>query len=152
MKILIKNADIYFSGAFKNADLLVCDGVVEKVSENIECDDGAKIISGKKLCVFPGLVDVHVHLREPGFKYKETVSSGTDACAHGGVTHVCSMPNLNPVPDSVENLAVSLTAIDKDACIDVRPFGAITVGEKGEVLSDLEGMAQNVCGRQGCAK
>ena len=99
-----------------------------------------------KFLTLPGFCDVHVHFREPGFSYKETIATGSAAAARGGYTAVCTMPNLNPVPDSVENLAVSLTAIDKDACIEVRPFGAITVGEKGEVLSDLEGMAENVCG------
>ena len=146
MKILIKNADIYKDGVFTEADMLINNGTITNIGENLNADGNAKVVSGKELCIFPGFVDVHVHLREPGFEYKETVASGTDACAHGGVTHVCSMPNLNPVPDSVENLAVSLAAIEGDACIEVKPFGAISVGEKGEVLADLEGMSENVCG------
>ena len=146
MKILVRNACAYIDGAFKNADVQICDGIISVIGNGIEADDETMVISGKKLCMLPGLVDVHVHLREPGFEYKETVATGTAAAAHGGVTHLCSMPNLNPVPDSIENLFVSLKAIDKDACVDVRPFGAITVGEKGEKLSDLEGMAGNVCG------
>ena len=101
-------------------------------------------ISSDKYFIFPGFVDVHVHLREPGFFYKETIKTGTEASAHGGYTAVCSMPNLNPVPDSVENLALQLDAIKKDAVIDVYPYGSITVGEKGEQLSDLDGMAKDV--------
>ena len=101
-------------------------------------------ISSDSYFVFPGFVDVHVHLREPGFFYKETIKTGTEASAHGGYTAVCSMPNLNPVPDSVENLALQLDAIKKDAVIDVYPYGSITAGEKGEQLSDLYGMAKDV--------
>ena len=101
-------------------------------------------ISSDSYFVFPGFVDVHVHLREPGFFYKETIKTGTEASAHGGYTAVCSMPNLNPVPDSVENLKLQLDAIKKDAVIDVYPYGSITVGEKGEQLSDLDGMAKDV--------
>jgi len=94
--------------------------------------------------LFPGFCDVHVHFREPGFSYKETVASGSLAAAAGGYTDVCTMPNLNPVPDSVGNLKVQLDAIQKDACIHVYPYGAITVGEQGETLADLEGMASDV--------
>ncbi len=95
--------------------------------------------------ILPGLCDVHVHLREPGYFYKETVKSGTEAAARGGYTAVCSMPNLNPVPDSIESLNVQLSIIDRDACVKVLPYGAITVGEKGEKLSDMKGMSGKVC-------
>ena len=94
--------------------------------------------------IFPGFCDVHVHLREPGFSYKETILSGTKASARGGYTAVCAMPNLNPVPDSVEHLQQQLERIEETAVIPVYPYGAITVGEKGEQLADLEGMAENV--------
>ena len=97
-----------------------------------------------KYSVFPGFCDVHVHFREPGFSYKETMATGSLAAAAGGYTAVCTMPNLNPVPDSVEHLSLQLEAIEKDACIHVYPYGAITVGEQGEALADLEGMAENV--------
>ena len=96
--------------------------------------------------VFPGFCDVHVHFREPGFSYKETIISGCKASARGGYTAVCTMPNLNPVPDSVENLNQQLKLIEDGACIHVYPYGAITIGEKGEVMADLAGMAANVCG------
>ncbi len=98
------------------------------------------------LAVFPGFCDVHVHLREPGFSYKETILTGSLASARGGYTAVCTMPNLNPVPDSVENLRKQLDIIATDACIHVYPYGAITVGEAGETLADLEGMAPYVKG------
>ncbi|MCQ2399315.1 MAG: amidohydrolase family protein, partial [Clostridia bacterium] len=94
--------------------------------------------------VFPGFCDVHVHFREPGFCYKETVNTGTVASAHGGYTAVCTMPNLNPVPHSKENLAVQLTAIEKGAVIGVYPYGSITVDEKGETLSDFDGLNGDV--------
>ena len=96
--------------------------------------------------VIPGLVDVHVHLREPGFSYKETIKTGTAAAAAGGYTAVCSMPNLAPVPDTYENLKVQLDVIRRDAAIQVRPFGSITRGELGETLSDMEAMAPYVAG------
>ena len=96
--------------------------------------------------VIPGLVDVHVHLREPGFSYKETIKTGTAAAAAGGYTAVCSMPNLAPVPDTYENLKVQLDVIRQDAAIQVRPFGSITRGELGETLSDMEAMAPYVAG------
>ena len=96
--------------------------------------------------IFPGFCDVHVHFREPGFSYKETIATGSRAAARGGYTAVCTMPNLNPVPDSVENLRVQRRLIEETACIHVYPYGAITVCEQGEALSDLEGMAPDVVG------
>ena len=96
--------------------------------------------------VFPGFCDVHVHFREPGFSYKETVASGCAAAAAGGYTAVCAMPNLNPVPDSREHLRAELTLIERDATIHVLPYAAITVGERGEQLAELEAMAADVAG------
>ncbi len=93
--------------------------------------------------VFPGFCDVHVHFREPGFSYKETIETGSKASARGGYTAVCTMPNLNPVPDSADNLNEQLALIRQQAVIDVYPYGAITVGQKGEQLADLEAMADN---------
>ena len=104
------------------------------------------VFNSSKYHIFPRFCDVHVHFREPGFSYKETVVSGSLAAARGGYTAVCTMPNLNPVPDSIENLGMQLKLIEEGACIHVYPYGAITVGEKGEVLADLEGMAPNVIG------
>ena len=101
--------------------------------------------NGDFVCL-PGFADVHVHLREPGFFYKETIESGTRASARGGFTDVCSMPNLNPVPDSYDNLKLQLDIIKKDALIGVHPFGSITKKEMGEELSDMEDMAPFVAG------
>ena len=96
--------------------------------------------------IFPGFVDVHVHLREPGFSFKETVKSGSTAAANGGYTAVCTMPNLNPVPDSIEHLKAQLEIIKRDGRIQILPFGAITVAQTGRELSDMEGMAPFVAG------
>ena len=100
----------------------------------------------REYVILPGFADVHVHLREPGFSYKETIASGTRACARGGYTAVCSMPNLNPVPDCDAHLKEQEAIIARDACIHVYPYGAITVGQKGEAMADLEVMAGRVCG------
>ncbi len=94
--------------------------------------------------VFPGFCDVHVHFREPGFSYKETVSSGCASAARGGYTAVCTMPNLNPVPDSVEHLEQQSQIIKRDATINVYPYGSITVGQNGEQLSDMNGISSSV--------
>ncbi|MBR1990178.1 MAG: dihydroorotase [Firmicutes bacterium] len=100
----------------------------------------------KDAIIVPSFVDVHVHLREPGFFYKETIKTGTQAAARGGYSWVCSMPNLNPVPDCMESLQQQLDIIKKDAVINVVPYGAITVGEKGREMADLEAMAPHVIG------
>ena len=91
--------------------------------------------------IFPGFCDVHVHFREPGFSYKETIASGSLAAAHGGYTAVCTMPNLDPVADSAEHLKMQQDIIDRDACISVYPYAAITVGQKGEALTDMAALS-----------
>ena len=98
----------------------------------------------KNYIVFPGFCDVHVHFREPGFSYKETIKTGCEAAAHGGYTAVCTMPNLSPVPDSKEHLNSQLEIIKKDASIKVLPYGSITVSQAGETLSDMEAMSGDV--------
>ena len=107
-------------------------------------DGSASAFDSEKYIAFPGFCDVHVHFREPGFSYKETIKSGCAAAARGGYTAVCTMPNLSPVPDSGENLKVQTDIIKRDALIHVLPYGAITVGEKGEELAELEAMAPDV--------
>ena len=107
---------------------------------------GSLFLNKTNLVIVPGFSDVHVHLREPGFSYKETISSGTLAAASAGYTAVCTMPNLNPAPDSIENLGKQLDIIRRDAIIQVLPFGTITKGEKGKELSDMEQMAEHVAG------
>ena len=115
------------------------------VSSVLSCD-GLRALNCSEYAVFPGFCDVHVHFREPGFSYKETIVSGSYASARGGYTAVCTMPNLNPVPDCVEHINQQLTLIKSGACIHVYPYGAITVGEKGETMADLGGMAPHVVG------
>ena len=100
------------------------------------------VFGNDNIVVFPGFCDVHVHYREPGFSYKETIKTGSLSGANGGYTDVCTMPNLNPVPDSKENITAQLDIIKRDAKIGVHPYGSITVGQKGEELSDLDGMKE----------
>lgn len=139
MALTVKGKQIFKNGSLSSLPLFIDHGIV--VSGNPE-SDGTVIFSDSY--ILPGFADVHVHLREPGFSYKETIKTGTLASAHGGYTAVCSMPNLNPVPDSVESLKEQLDIIKKDAAIAVYPYGSITVGQKGEELSDMEGMSENV--------
>ena len=118
---------------------------IRAFAEKFLADGGLSPVISKKYIIVPGLCDVHVHFREPGFSYKETIASGSAAAAHGGYTAVCTMPNLDPVPDSAEHLQVQLDAIKRGAAIKVLPYGAITVGEKGEKLADMEVMSDKVC-------
>lgn len=118
---------------------------IRAFAEKFLADGGLSHVISKKYIIVPGLCDVHVHFREPGFSYKETIASGSAAAAHGGYTAVCTMPNLDPVPDSAEHLQVQLDAIKRGAAIKVLPYGAITVGEKGERLADMEAISDKVC-------
>lgn len=118
---------------------------IRAFAEKFLADGGLSPVISKKYIIVPGLCDVHVHFREPGFSYKETIASGSAAAAHGGYTAVCTMPNLDPVPDSAEHLQVQLDAIERGAAIKVLPYGAITVGEKGEKLADMEAISDKVC-------
>lgn len=136
---LMQNRMKNFEAMFPSSSFLVgASSAIEK--------EGFSFFNSPEYSVLPGFCDVHVHFREPGFSYKETILSGTRAAARGGYTAVCTMPNLNPVPDSPETLQPQLDAIEKDARIAVYPYGAITKGENGEVLADLEAMAPKVVG------
>ena len=143
MERLLRGAQVYTDGGLVTADLLIRDAKIADMATVIDAPN-AEVTSLDGLVLFPGLTDVHVHLREPGFLYKETVASGTAAAARGGYTTVFAMPNLSPTPDSRENLAPQLEAIRRDARIRVLPYGTITVGEKGETLADLEAIAPDV--------
>ena len=134
MDLVLKNATIYNGGKLETKDVTL--NCLNKLSST----QGGTISDFSNVHIFPGFCDVHVHLREPGFSYKETIKSGTMACAKGGYTAVCSMPNLNPVPDSVENINMQLDIIRKDSVINVYPYAAITVGQKGEELSDMDSL------------
>ncbi len=123
---------------FKIRPSKILDGDVVSISVPDSSDKGDYII-------FPGFCDVHVHLREPGFSYKETIETGTLAAAHGGYTTICPMPNLKPVPDDYEHLKQELDLIKEEAQIDVIPYGSCTVNEEGKQIAKLEEMADHVC-------
>ena len=145
MRYLLQNAQLLSSGGvFRAADVLLSGGRIVSIGDRISCPADAVSIDLHKAVLFPGFVDVHVHLREPGFSYKETIRTGTLAAAHGGFAHVAAMPNLNPVPDCAAALAVQRAIIEKDALVHVHPYGAVSVGEKGERLADLDGLAPGV--------
>ena len=145
MRYLLQNAQTLSSGGvFRAADVLLSGGRIVSIGDRISCPADAVSIDLHKAVLFPGFVDVHVHLREPGFSYKETIRTGTLAAAHGGFAHVAAMPNLDPVPDCAAALAVQRAIIEKDALVHVHPYGAISVGEKGERLADLDGLAPGV--------
>ncbi len=113
------------------------------VADHLSSGDGISVFDFPEYIIFPGFCDVHVHFREPGFSYKETIETGAKASARGGYTAVCTMPNLDPVPDCPEHLKIQRDLIEADACIDVYPYASITVGQKGEQLSDMEGMCDS---------
>ena len=145
MNLLLTGGAVFLNGSFQNMDLAIDQGRIVSVSPS-RPKEGFSVIELHNRLIVPGFVDVHVHLREPGFSYKETIYSGTSAAAAGGYTAVCAMPNLKPVPDSLENLRVQLDLIRKNAKVHVYPYGAITCGEKGEALADLAAMAPYVTG------
>lgn len=144
MDIIVKGCKVLENGALVGRDIRVSDGLFAEIAPDISCD-GGRVVEFNNCVLFPGFADVHVHLREPGFSYKEDMKSGTAAAAAGGYTTVCAMPNLNPVPDCAENLKAETDAISKGALIEVLPYGALTVSEKGEKLSKMEEIADFVC-------
>ena len=145
MEYLLKNGQVFTEDRFQNVDILLRDGRIAAVGEGVSSGGAVSMDLGGAF-VFPGLVDVHVHLREPGFSYKETIAAGTLAGARGGYAHLGAMPNLNPVPDTLERLQIEREAIGRDAVVHVHPYGAITAGERGEELADLKAMAPYVLG------
>ena len=132
--MLIKGCNVFIDGRFVPSDVEVQGGIVSRVEPAVVPNSGVPVFNYSGIVV-PGLVDVHVHLREPGFSFKETMETGTAAAARGGYTAVCAMPNLNPVPDSAEHLAVELEAIRRGAKVRVYPYGSLTVGERPVLLS-----------------
>ena len=146
MKILLKNATIFINEKFEKNNIEIQNEKITKISLDNDENSFDKVFDLKGMYIFPGLIDVHTHLREPGFEYKETIETGSMAGAKGGYTSIAAMPNLNPTPDCMENLQIELDAIKRDAKINVYPYGTITKGEKGEELADLEDMAEYVIG------
>ena len=145
MRLVLTGGSVFRNGGFQPLDIAISQGRIVSVSPSLP-RDGAFVVELNHLPVVPGFVDVHVHLREPGFSYKETVASGTAAAAAGGYTALCAMPNLNPSPDCPAHLQPQLDAIARDAAVHVYPYGTITQGERGETLADLEALAPFVPG------
>ncbi len=145
VRILLSGATVCTNEGALQADVLVEGGLIASISPKIPVEADMQVISLQGLHLFPGFVDVHVHLREPGFSYKETMETGTLSAARGGFTSLCTMPNLNPAPDCVANLKEQLTRIHEGAKVRVYPYGTITKGERGQELADLEDLAPLVC-------
>ncbi len=146
MDRILRNAMVYRPSGFAKNDLLIRNGSIERIAPHLPPLEGVSESDMSGCCIVPGLVDVHVHFREPGFSCKETIRTGSLAAAHGGYTTVCTMPNLKPAPDTVEHLERQLEIIRRDAVIHVIPYGTITMEEEGRELSDMEGMAPFVAG------
>ena len=145
--MIFRNATVWKQNQFVKKDAVLMDGMLHFFDSNadtVSVSSDGKAVSN--CLILPGFCDAHVHLREPGFSYKETIRSGTASAARGGFTAVCSMPNLNPVPDSRAHLDEQRDLILRDACIAVYPYGSLTVGQKGEEIADLDGMAPLVPG------
>jgi dihydroorotase len=141
MGLLLKNGRAYINGQFLKQDILIEEGQIVKIDEDIELDShDVQDLDGQ--IVVPGLVDLHVHLREPGGEHKETIKTGTEAAARGGFTTIAAMPNTNPVPDDHVNLKNLLERIEKDAIVRVLPYAAITKGQKGEEIIDVADLHQ----------
>lgn len=145
MKTIVKNGRVFDGEALTRQDILIEDGLIQAVGLGLD-ETGCQIIDAQGQIVSPGFVDLHVHLRDPGFAHKETVETGSMAAAAGGFTTICAMPNLNPVPDSPEHLQVSLDRIQEGASVRALPYCSITEGEKGEKLVDFEALAGKCAG------
>lgn len=144
--IIIRGAEVWSQGGFSRQDVLITDGVVSRLAPAISAEEGIAIIDGTGCHLLPGLVDLHVHLREPGYSYKETIETGTMAAARGGFTTVCAMPNVNPVPDSAESLASQEEIIERDASVEVLPYASITLRRLGDRLTDHMLLSERVAG------
>ncbi len=144
MKKLLKNATVYINNKFEKCDVEITDDKISNISPELSTGEFDIIYDFNNLYLLPGLIDVHTHLREPGFEYKETIETGSMAGAKGGYTSICAMPNLKPTPDCLENLKVELEAIKNKAKIKVYPYGTITKGENGEEVANLEEMKDYV--------
>ncbi len=146
MRTVLKGAVVYKDGSFVRADLAVEGGVITLVEEQITPESSDEVVDVAGCHILPGLVDVHVHLREPGLSHKETIATGTAAAAHGGYTTVCSMPNVSPAPCTREALDQQLQIIERDARVRVIPCGCITMKQDGAELVDFGSLSSDVVG------
>ena len=145
--MLLRGAKVFRDGCFSKLDVAVREARIEDVAPGIAPSGFDRVFDLEDMILIPGFVDVHVHLREPGFSYKETIASGTRAAARGGYCAVCAMPNVSPPPDAPERLRPQLEAIERGAAVRVYPYGALTAGRKGRgCLSDMRGLAGEVIG------
>lgn len=145
MTILIKNGQVMTEQGLEDLDVLIDGYHIVEMAKAIDETNVVQVINADKKIVLPGFIDVHVHWREPGFEYKETIKTGSSAAARGGFTTAMPMPNLNPVPDTKENLQKQFDIIAKDSLIRAIPYGAITKGELGEELADFDDLASLGC-------
>ena len=139
-KLLLKGGTVVAEGVSRKVDVLIADGKIEAIGESLAADEQTELFDAEGCVVTYGLADVHVHLREPGYSAKETITTGTRACARGGVTTVCSMPNLQPAPDAPETIAIEQQIIDEQAVIEVLPFATISSKRAGRKLADIEAL------------
>ena len=146
--LLITGANVWCDDSFRLCDVVVSNGMIVETAEKIDADKypGCKVIDATGKYLVPGLVDMHVHFREPGYSYKETIKDGSAAAAAGGFTTVCTMPNLNPAPDSPDNLRRQLDIINRDAIVNVIPYATITRKRMGHELVDYATLAPYVAG------
>lgn len=146
MLTLYKGANVFVDGAFSRLDIATENGKIFELSPQISGEGFQAVFDFDGKFIFPGLADVHVHLREPGFSYKETIATGTAAAARGGFTDICAMPNLDPAPDSIVNIEIQQDIINKTAKIRVHPYACITKGGKGQgKLVDFDALAPYCC-------
>ena len=144
--MLITGAKVWCEGGFATCDVLVEEGRLVRIADNIAPIEGVRVVEAAGKYLLPALVDMHVHLREPGYSYKETIASGTAAAAKGGFSMVCPMPNLNPAPDTLAHLKEQLSIVERDAVIGVMPYATITTARKGNECVDYEALAPYVAG------
>lgn len=144
--MLLTGAKVWYEGGFTTCDVLVEEGRLVKVADCIAPTEGVRVVEAGGKYLLPALVDMHVHLREPGYSYKETIASGTAAAAKGGFSTVCPMPNLNPAPDTLEHLKEQLSIVERDAVINVMPYATITTARKGDECVDYKALAPFVAG------
>ncbi len=139
-KLLLKGGLLVGEGASRKGDLLVADGRICEIGESLVADADTEVFDAEGCIVTYGLADVHVHLREPGYSSKETIATGTRAAARGGVTTLCTMPNLQPAPDAPESIAIEQQMIDEQAVVEVRPFATISKGRERRELAEIEAL------------